>query len=193
MATVSLRLPGSIGFISKPTNLQSCLQVIGAACLIAILAQVSIQLPFSPVPFTGQTFGIMLVGALLGSRQGALSVLTYIAMGCMGIPVFAGFSFGFLSLIGPTGGYFLGFILQAFLVGWVLERRTTFSSAVTVTTLLAASALQLGLGCLWLSQFIGWHNVLWMGFLPFIPGDALKSVLTATYLKRRYASTNPHL
>lgn len=168
-------------------NLQAVWQIAGGAFLIAILAQVSLRLPFSPIPLTGQTFAMLLVGALLGSKRGVLSVLTYIAMGCVGLPVFAMGSFGALSLLGPSGGYFCGFILQAFLVGWTLERRSSPSSLVTLATLILACTLQLTLGCLWLGQFVGWQNVLWMGFYPFIPGEILKSVLVAAYLKSRHA------
>ncbi len=82
----------------------------------------AIQLPFSPVPITGQTMAVLLVGALLGSRRGALAVLAYIAEGLAGLPVFAGGAAGLARLFGPTGGYLVGFVAAAFLVGWLAER-----------------------------------------------------------------------
>ena len=90
--------------------------------LLALLARLSIPVPFSPIPITGQTFGILFLGALLGSRIGALSVIMYIMEGTIGLPVFAGGSIGFLYLLGPTGGYLIGFIPAIYLIGYLSER-----------------------------------------------------------------------
>lgn len=94
--------------------------VVAGSVLIALLAQ--LEIPLQPVPITGQTFGVLLVGALLGSRLGAVTVLTYLAWGAIGLPVFAGGISGPARLVGPTGGYLVGFVGAAFLVGWLSER-----------------------------------------------------------------------
>ena len=92
--------------------------VLGASLLIALAAQVAIPLPFSPVPVTGQTYAVLVVGAALGSRLGALSVALYVAEGVLGLPVFApGGAPGIARLLGPTGGYLVGFVGAAFVVG----------------------------------------------------------------------------
>ncbi|MEE8478480.1 MAG: biotin transporter BioY, partial [Candidatus Neomarinimicrobiota bacterium] len=84
--------------------------VLSGSIILALLARLSIPVPFSPIPITGQTFGILFLGALLGSRLGMLSVIMYIMEGIIGIPVFAGGTAGFMYLLGPTGGYLIGFI-----------------------------------------------------------------------------------
>ncbi len=96
--------------------------ILGASLLIALSARIAVPVPFSPAPITGQTLAVLLVGALLGSRRGALSVLAYLAEGAMGLPVFAGGGAGILWLLGPTGGYLFGFIAAAFVTGWLAER-----------------------------------------------------------------------
>jgi biotin transport system substrate-specific component len=91
-----------------------------ANLLLIACAQIRIPLPFTPVPITGQTFGVLFTGALLGSRYGTLVVIAYVVQGLTGLPVFAGLNGGIAVLFGPTGGYILGFIPAAFVVGWLL-------------------------------------------------------------------------
>ena len=93
--------------------------VLSGSLLIAITAQLT--LPMWPVPLTGQTFGVLLVGALLGRRLGPISVMTYIGEGAMGLPFFQGGGAGVAHLFGPTGGYLAGFVVAAFIVGWLCE------------------------------------------------------------------------
>ncbi len=181
MVTLAATLP----VYRTHTSLLSFLQVLGAACLLALLAQIQIPIPFSPVPLTAQTFGTLLVAATLGSRKGMLSLLTYFGMGCAGLPVFAGGCPAVLALAGPTGGYLIGLAAQIFVAGWLLEHRTHLNSIATFATLVFACALQLALGTLWLGFFVGAQQMFWMGFLPFIPGELLKSALVTGYLKSR--------
>ena len=89
---------------------------------MAGMAQVRIPLPFTPVPITGQTFAVLLVGAVLGSRRGAASLLLYLMQGLVGLPFFAGGTSGLAILLGPTGGYLVGFIVAAYLVGLLAAR-----------------------------------------------------------------------
>jgi biotin transport system substrate-specific component len=159
------------------------LQIFGASLLLALCAQVSIPLYFSPVPISGQTFGVMFIGATMGSRKGLLSVLAYLIEGSLGLPVFAGGSFGLISLLGPRGGYFLGFILQVYFVGWFIERQISFQGAKTISILLLSCALQLGLGVLWLSNFVGFESALIMGLHPFLFGEFIKAIIITAYLK----------
>ena len=96
--------------------------VAAGSVLVALSAQVAVALPFSPVPVTGQTLAVLVVGMLLGPRRGALSLILYATEGAAGLPVFAGGSYGLSRLAGPTAGYLLGFIVAAWAVGWLAER-----------------------------------------------------------------------
>ncbi|MBA2369162.1 MAG: biotin transporter BioY [Candidatus Protochlamydia sp.] len=172
--------------------LLSAFQILGASLFLALCAQIRIPLYFSPVPLTGQTFGVLFIGVTMGSRKGLLSVLTYLLEGSLGLPVFAGGSLGIMSLLGTNGGYLIGFIFQVFLVGSFVERQTDFHAVKTITTLLFACALQLGLGVVWLSAFVGFETALMMGLYPFLCGELVKSMGVAAYIKKRYEK-NSHL
>jgi biotin transport system substrate-specific component len=96
--------------------------IITGSLLVAVMAQISIPLPPSPVPITGQTFAVLIVGAVLGSKRGAASLALYLAQGALGLPVFAEFKSGLVTLFGPTGGYLFGFVVAAYVVGLLAER-----------------------------------------------------------------------
>ncbi len=163
----------------------SFLQLFGASLFITLMTQIEIFLPFTPVPFTGQTLAVLTVGALLGSQKGALSVLLYLAEGLLGLPVFTKASFGFLHLVGPTGGYLVGFVAQAYLAGWLIERQSQFQSLRVLGSLLVCCAIQMSFGLLWLSHFVGWSQVFGLGLIPFIPGEIVKAIAVTHYLKAR--------
>ena len=172
----------------RPTMRRSALLydaalVLGGSLVIALSAQVAIQLPFSPVPITGQTLAVLLVGALLGSRRGALAVLAYIAEGFAGLPVFAGGAAGLARLFGPTGGYLVGFVAAAFLVGWLAERGWDRRFGTTLAAMTLGNLVIYGVGAVWLAVFVGGLSRAWsLGVLPFLPGDAIKIVLAAVLL-----------
>ena len=173
-------------FEFSPSQLMlSTLQVLGASLFIAFCAQISIPLYFTPVPISGTTFAVMLVGACLGSRKGLLSVLAYLLEGAVGLPVFNGGHFGVVALLGVHGGYRLALPLQAYLVGWCMERQSSVNSLRTAFVLMLSSVMVLGLGSIWLSHFVGLENALLLGFVPFIIGDMLKCLCITAYLKRR--------
>jgi biotin transport system substrate-specific component len=163
----------------------STLQVLGASLFIAFCAQISIPLYFTPVPISGTTFAVMLVGACLGSRKGMLSVLAYLLEGAMGLPVFNAGNFGLVALFGVHGGYRLALPLQAYLVGWCMERQSSVNSLRTFFVLILSSAMVLGMGSLWLSHFVGLENAIMFGFLPFVIGDMLKCLCITVFLKRQ--------
>src|SRR4051812_8693094 len=98
------------------------LAVVVASLFVAVCAQVEIHLPFTPVPLSGGTLGVLYAGVLLGSRRGALAVGLYLLEGAAGLPVFSGGSAGFVHLLGPTGGYLAGFPVGAFAAGLLAER-----------------------------------------------------------------------
>jgi biotin transport system substrate-specific component len=157
--------------------------VLAGSWLIALSAQVAIPLPFSPVPVTGQTLAVLLVGALLGSRRGSLAVLAYIAQGLAGLPVFAGGALGMARLLGPTGGYLVGFVAAAFLVGLLAERGWDRRVLTTAAAMMLGNLVIYATGALWLAPFVGGlKQALATGVLPFIPGDLVKIAAAALLL-----------
>lgn len=146
---------------------------------LALMAQLSIKLWFTPIPITMQTFGVMLLGALLGSKRGSFAILLYLCEGACGLPVFAGGKFGIVTLFGPTGGYLFAFVVGAFIIGFLMERGWRENYFLTFLAFLISSILILGLGALWLSFYVGFHHALLMGVYPFLIGCTLK-ILAAT-------------
>jgi len=176
----------------RATLARDMLLIFGFAAVTALGAQVAFYI--GPVPITGQTFAVLIAGALLGSRRGALSQLTYLGMGAMGAPIFAGWQGGPTVLMGPTGGYLLGFVAAAFVVGFLAERgwdRRTWSMALAM---LIGNSVIYAFGLPWLSIWLGHvaaaDSVLAVGLYPFIPGDLLKLVLAAIALPSGWALLN---
>ena len=161
---------------------------LGIACLVGLLAQVRIPLPWTPVPITGQVFGVLIAGVMLGSWWGALSLAIYAVLGIAGVPWFTGWTAGLSHVAGPTGGYIIGFILAALFLGLVTDRfEKTRSFPVLVVLMLAADfilvyvpgLLQLGL---WLNSSgkgVGLGQLMTMGLTPFIAGDVVKVLAAA--------------
>jgi len=176
----------------RATLVRNLLLILGFSALTALSAQVAFYI--GPVPITGQTFVVLLAGALLGSKRGALSQLTYLAVGAMGAPIFAGWMGGPAELLGPSGGYLVGFVAAAFVVGFLAERgwdRRIWSMALAM--LIGNIVLYtFGLSWLasWLARFSPDSSVLAVGLYPFIPGDALKLVLAAVALPSGWALVN---
>jgi biotin transport system substrate-specific component len=156
--------------------------ILGGSLLIALSAQLQFVLPFSPVPMTGQTFAVLLLGALYGSTRGPATVVTYLALGVMGLPVFAGGGFGVARLVGPTAGYLVGFLAAAFVVGLLSERGWDRKPWATAVSMIIGNGMIYVAGVLWLSRFVGWSAVLSTGVLPFLAGDALKIALATILL-----------
>ena len=151
------------------------------AILTALCARISLWI--GPVPITGQTFAVLLAGALLGSRRGALSQLTYMAVGATGIPFWfaPGGAPGIARLVGPTGGYIVGFVAAAFVVGWLVERGWDRQPAKAALAMLAGLAVIYLFGLTWLTRFCP-ETVLQVGLYPFIPGEVIKLSLVALVL-----------
>ncbi len=162
------------------------LWVVGFTLLTATLAQIRFDFPFTPVPLTGQTFAVLLSGAVLGSRRGFSSQALYLAAGAMGLPVFAGGAFSFVYLMGPTGGYLWSFPLAAALIGWLVERGAGRETWRLALSLIACDALILISGAVWLHILFGYalRQATLLGFYPFLIGDILKVVLVGFTLPR---------
>ena len=153
--------------------------ILGGSLLLGLVAQIAIPLPFSPVPITGQTFGVLLIGATLGSKRGALCILTYLAEAIAGLPFFTGGASGIAALAGPTGGYLVGFVLAAYITGWLAERGWDRQLKTNLLAMVLGNIAIYALGLPWLGVLIGFDKVLALGLVPFIPGDLVKLLLAA--------------
>ena len=160
--------------------------VVGGSLLIALCAQLAIGWP---IPVTGQTFAVLMIGALLGARRASLSVLIYILEGAAGLPVFAQGRSGFTVLLGPPGRYLAGFVSAAYQEGLLAEKGWDRRIGTTVLAMNFGNLVIYGFGLLWLSCMIflmklpvGSGRVLAEGLYLFIPGDLLKIALAAILL-----------
>jgi biotin transport system substrate-specific component len=155
--------------------------LIGAA-LTAVCAQIAFYLPGNPVPVTMQVFAVLGCGLVLGGRLGALSQIEYLLAGAVGLPVFAGFKGGYVALAGPTGGYLVGFVLAALVVGSISEKmhRRTFAGLLAACLLGVAAIYLLGRAwfAVWLGDVTGTRSWL-LGVAPFVGLDAAKAALAA--------------
>lgn len=169
---------------SRSSWLAELTLILLSSLFIAALAQV--RIPLQPVPVTGQTFAVLLVGMALGSRRGALAVLTYLGMGAAGLPFFTGAQSGLAYMGGPTGGYLVGFVAAAWLVGWLAERGWDRSLLKTLAAMALGNLAIYLFGVAWLSRivggFVGDGGALALGLYPFLLGDALKALAAALLL-----------
>jgi biotin transport system substrate-specific component len=162
------------------TYASSFIQVIGASLFLALCSQIKLDLPFTLIPLTMQTFAVMLIGITLGSRKSALAILWYFAEILIGLPVLAGGISNPLIFFAPKAGYYLGFCVQAYSMGWFVEKLKARKSIAIWIGGILGSAMQLGLGVTVLAQFVGWNSVWALGLFPFIPGEILK-ILTLCF------------
>lgn len=167
--------------------LNICVALTGAL-LLALLAQVAIRLPFTPVPITGQTFGVALMSLLWGRTRGTHAVLLYLAMGASGLPVFAlgnsGLSWG------PTCGYLMGMIVASYVMGSFADKGATKDFRKTLVVAYLGSAITFACGLSVLSFFVPGNLLLAAGLWPFLLGDCLKNITVSfmvTNLNRRHS------
>ncbi len=159
------------------TAVRAVLQLVAGVAFLTLLAQVRLQI--GPVPFTGQTLGVLLLGTAYGVGLGTATTAAYVALGALGLPLFTGWQGGVAHLMGPTGGYLVGFVLAAALLGALARRGWDRSYGLTVAAMLLAEAAIYLPGLLWLHGVLGgaWSHTLALGLMPFLLGDALKLLL----------------
>lgn len=174
--------------VARPLSIPSWLKdagiILGASVIISLCAPFSIPLPFSPIPLAISLQVILMLSAFLGPRRAPLAVLAYITQGALGLPVFAGGGAGLLKLFGPTGGYLFGFVIMAFVMGWLYQNMKQRTAGKLFASMAFANAVAYFFGALWLSTFLGLEKALLVGVLPFIPGDLLKIALALKIVKR---------
>ncbi len=158
---------------SLPLNI---LSIFGGLCLLIALAQVAIPLPWTPVPITGQTLGVSLIGLLWGFKRGISVVGVYLALGALGAPIFVGASSG---LFGSTSGYLLGMFFSVAVIGYLSDKGfcNTFFKSLVVCYL--GSVFVFFFGAFVLKAFIGVESVFYVGILPFLAGDFIKNTLAS--------------
>lgn len=183
-APVDLLLP------SLPVALRyTVLAVVGS---LILWASAKVQVPFWPVPMTMQPMVVLLIGALYGPGLGVATVLLYLAEGAVGLPVFAGTparGIGIPYMLGPTGGYMVGWLLAAALAGWVVAR--THRALPILAALTAGMALIYVCGFAWLATAIGVEAAFAKGVVPFVLGDALKIGLATAIILATVRRTTP--
>ena len=181
---------------SKQLSLKYIARKLLIASVVALAtgyaAQLRIPLPWTPVPITLQTFVVLSSGLLLGRWWGSFSQLLYVLIGVLGIPFFSGMQGGLGVILGPRGGYLLGFIITSFVVGHVVEKYQLQKFLhLSLALILISTVCIYGLGCLQLGLWL-WlvkgtpsslYNILMMGMIPFIPGDLIKIFLVSLMAK----------
>lgn len=174
----------SLTQINFKETLNGCMKIVGGSLFIALCSQIKIDLPFTLIPITLQTFAVLLLGGMYGGRQAACMLLTYFTEILLGIPVLPGGIANSLLFVGPKAGYYIGFLLQAYSFGYLVERIKEYSIFKIAFIGCAVCVLQLGLGAYWLALFVGFNHALMMGFYPFILGDLAKVIAVTAALRR---------
>jgi biotin transport system substrate-specific component len=176
--------------VPRTGALRDAALIVGASLLTALAARAAVPVPWSPVPLTGQTFAVLLTGAVLGARRGALAQVLYLAQGAAGLPVFAAGLGGPLVFAGPTAGYLLAFPLAAAVTGALAERGWDRRFLTTFAAMLAGSAVILISGFAVIASFVPGNQAMLVGLLPFLPGDVVKAVAAALVLPTAWRFLN---
>ena len=172
----------------RSTALTEALFVVGGIGFISLLAQIAIPVPGSPVPVTGQTLAVLLIGTTYGARLGFITFATYILAGVAGAPIFApsatAANHGLDRLLGATGGYLVGMLVASLLLGYLADRKADQKFRTSFPALLLGDLIIFTFGLAWLhaSLDMTWAATFKAGLTPFILGEALKIAITATSL-----------
>ncbi len=161
--------------------LRSFILIVLGVAFIALFAQLRIEI--GPVPITGSTFGVLLIAAAYGLNLGVLTIICYLIVGALGLPVFQGFTAGLAVLKGATAGYLFGFVISAALVGYLAQRGWDKNFFSTALAMLLGNILIYIPGLAWLNTFApDWQTTLQWGLIPFVAGDIIKLLIAAALL-----------
>ena len=168
--------------VSRSTAMSNSLFIFGGAIFLAILAQISIPVPGSPIPVTGQTFGVLLLATSYGATLSISTFAVYLLAGIAGAPIFANHGFGLERLIGASGGYLIGMLLASFVLGKLAGRKWDQKFSSAVLTMLIGDLVIFACGLFWLHQYTGkdWAWTFSAGLTPFIIGEILKIAIAGT-------------
>ena len=178
--------------LPRTSALSNGLLIVGGVLFLAALAQIAIPVPGSPVPVTGQTLGVLLVGTTYGASLGFATFATYLLAGIAGAPVFAGASYGIEKVVGATGGYLVGMLVSTFLLGLLAQKRLDQNLVTALPSMLLGTLTTFTFGLLWLHQFTGqsWSWTIKAGLTPFIIGETLKIIIAGTSLPLLWRTIN---
>ena len=170
--------------IPRATVATNSALILGGAAFLALTAQISIPVPGSPVPVTGQTLGVLLLGTAYGASLGLSSFALYLLAGIAGMPVFASHSSGLAHLTGATGGYLAGMAVAALLTGALAGRKWDQKLVTSIATMLLGNLAVFTLGAIWLqhSFHMSWAMTFHKGVQPFLLGEVLKIAIASTAL-----------
>jgi biotin transport system substrate-specific component len=181
MTTLSLAIgrPTLVDRLFARSIIMDVVLVSAGAALTAIAAQV--EIPLWPVPITGQTLAVLLVGSSLGALRGTLSMLLYAVLGIVGLPVFSGAAAGASIILGPTGGYIIGFVFAAAFTGWIAQRSWDRKILRAILGFLGGTVVVFAMGLPWLAFSLGLNleQTLSAGLYPFIIGGVIKMVVAS--------------
>ena len=168
----------------RTTALANAVLIVSGVFALAILAQIAIPVPGSPVPVTGQTLGVLLIGTAYGSTLGVTTFALYLLAGIAGAPVFANNGFGIDRVIGATGGYLIGMLVATYIVGQLARLRLDQKFLTALPSMLIGTVITFGFGLVWLQQYTGkdWAWTINAGLTPFIVGEVLKIAIAGTSL-----------
>ncbi len=168
--------------IPRATALSNATLVAGGVLFLSALAQIAIPVPGSPVPVTGQTLGVLLVGTTFGASLSFATFATYLLAGVLGAPIFAGQSFGIEKITGATGGYLVGMLVSTYVLGLMAQKRFDQKFKTALPSMLIGTVIVFTFGLVWLHQFTGkdWAWTINAGLTPFIIGETLKIAIAGT-------------
>ena len=168
----------------RTTALANAVLIVSGVFALAILAQIAIPVPGSPVPVTGQTLGVLLIGTAYGSTLGVTTFALYLLAGIAGAPVFANNGFGIDRVIGATGGYLIGMLVATYVVGQLARLRLDQKFLTALPSMLIGTVITFSFGLVWLQQYTGkdWAWTINAGLTPFIVGEVLKIAIAGTSL-----------
>ncbi|HUW77654.1 MAG TPA: biotin transporter BioY [Candidatus Nanopelagicaceae bacterium] len=186
MATIA---PLRAVFVPRTSALTNTSLLIGGTVFMSLMAQIAISVPGSPVPITGQTLGVLLIGSAYGASLGLATMVIYLALGVMGAPILAQGAHGFARLSGPTGGYLVGMLFASLAVGALANRRWDVSLKTSFSQMLLGEILVFVPGLVWLKVYTGqgWGWTLAAGLSPFVVGEIIKIGIAGTALPSVWA------
>ena len=181
---------GTVAVDNQKIRTKQMVLIALMTAVTCVLGPLSIPLPFSPVPISLTNFGIFLAIFVLGMKSGTISFIIYLLLGAVGVPVFSSFRGGFQVLAGPTGGYLIGFIFLALIMGFALDHFDR-KLVPTIIGMIIGMAVCYAFGTVWLAKLLSlsFKEGLMMGVIPYLPGDAAKIIIAAIVGPKLYGAT----
>lgn len=181
---------GTVAVDNQKIRTKQMVLIALMTAVTCVLGPLSIPLPFSPVPISLTNFAIFLAIFVLGMKSGTISFIIYLLLGAVGVPVFSSFRGGFQVLAGPTGGYLIGFIFLALIMGFALDHFDR-KLVPTIIGMIIGMVVCYAFGTVWLAKLLSlsFKEGLMMGVIPYLPGDVAKIIIAAIVGPKLYGAT----